>query len=300
MGIPTDTGRHHLNHLQAEEDSTALQSSSLDPHNTLEEITRNAQHLTGASGAALALSIGKVISCRACSGYLTPPVGTQLNTHTGLTATCVQTAEIVRCDNTQTDPRVDSSKCVGVRSILAVPVFDGPDVAGVLEVFSSNPNRFTDRHAIVLQLLARLVETHLNYVPRGNTPPASDAKPKRKDLDGSNSEPSGVGCLSCGQRNPQGSQFCNRCGVILCISPQPDRSIDLSLTEGMQPIDREGLREIYKLIVGDAGRATWNEIYAKLLANQQNPSAPTTAETAKKKDTPKAFGRTDAKNELTA
>jgi hypothetical protein len=234
---------------------------------------------------------------------LTPPVGTQLNTQTGLTATCVRTAEIVRCDDIQTDPRVDSSKCAGVGSILAVPVFDGAKVAGVLEVFSGKSNRFTDRHAIGLQLLARLVETHLNYASRSSAPLAAavcDAKTTRSDPETPKSDASRVGCLSCGQRNPQGSQFCNRCGVILAISQEPDRSADLILLEGMQPIDREGIREIYKLIAGDTGRPTWSEIYAKLVANQQGPCSPTTGEPPKKKDTQKGFGRTGAKNELTA
>ena len=96
---------------------------------------------------------------------LAPPVGTRLNTDTGFTATCVQTAEVVRCDDTGTDPRVDGSSCVelGIHSILAVPVFDAQKVAGVLEVLSNEPKRFTDRHATALKLLARLVETLVNY-----------------------------------------------------------------------------------------------------------------------------------------
>jgi len=127
MEIPADNSRrHHLN--RAEKDSAVPQGSSpdFDPNRTLEEITRSAQHITGASGAALALSDGKVMACRACSGYLAPPVGTQLNTDTGLTATCVQTAEVVRCDDTEADPRVDSSKCIGVRSISGGACFRRP------------------------------------------------------------------------------------------------------------------------------------------------------------------------------
>src|ERR1700690_4228105 len=145
-------GRRHLYRVENGFAVPMESSPDSDPNRTLEEITRSAQHLTGASGAALALSDGQVISCRACSGYLAPPVGTRLRTDTGLTATCVRTAAVVRCDDTQADPRVDSSKCSGIRSILAVPVFDNPSVAGVLEVFSSEPNKFTDRHVTALQL----------------------------------------------------------------------------------------------------------------------------------------------------
>src|ERR1700687_2861611 len=111
----------------SEKDSIRLQGSSpdFDSNKILEEITRSAQHATGASGAALVLSDGKIMSCRACSGGLGPPVGTRLNTDTGFTATCVKTKEVVRCDDTETDARVDGSSCIelGIRSILAVPVF---------------------------------------------------------------------------------------------------------------------------------------------------------------------------------
>jgi hypothetical protein len=310
MEISADKSqRHHTG--RTEKDSAVPQSSipNLAPDRTLEEIARSAQHLTGASGAALALSDGKVMSCRACSGFLAPPVGTQLSIDAGLTATCVQNAEVIRCDDTETDPRVDSSKCIGVRSILAVPVFDDPGVAGVLEVLSSKPNRFTDRHVTALRLLARLVETHVNYVSRGRRDPdvsACDDKPTANDPDAENASVARVGCLSCGHRNPPGSQFCNRCGVILCISSAPfDKTIDLSLLEGTESIDNEGIREIYKLISGSAGLATWNDIYPRLLANlecasvRNRPPTAATGETAKREETVKRFGTTEAANEPT-
>jgi hypothetical protein len=311
MGIPADNSRRdHLN--CAEKDSAVPQGwgSDFDPDRTLEEITRSAQHLTGASGAALALSNGEVISCRARSGYLAPPLGTHLNAKAGLTATCVQTAEVVRCDDTDADPRVDRSKCIGIRSILVVPVFDSPAVAGILEVLSGKPKMFTDRHVTVLQLLARVVETQVNYVFRGNAPldtSAAHAKPTQSDSGATNADVPRVGCLSCGHRNPQGSQFCNRCGLILRISADSlDATADLSLQEGTGLTDNEGLREIYKLISGSAGLATWNDIYAKLLANLQSPTAPgkphltATEEKGKREDTAKKLGGTDGNNELTA
>jgi hypothetical protein len=277
------------------------------PDRTLEQLTRSAQHVTGASGAALALSDGKVMLCRACSGYLAPPVGTQLNTDTGLTATCARTAAVVRCDDTEADPRVDKSKCTGVRSILAVPVFNDPDVAGVLAVLSRKPKGFTDRHVTALQLLARVVETHVDYVSRGSgplNPPASDAKLTGSDS-GANTDGARVLCFPCGQANPQGSHFCNRCGAIL-FSPDPlDKTVELSRPEGMGSTDNEGLKEIYKLISENVGLATWQDISAKLLASLEGPSAQeqshtaATKETARREETVKGLGRTEGTNELT-
>jgi hypothetical protein len=310
MAFPVDeSGRHHLNREATNSAVPRSSSPGPDPNRTLEEITRSALHLTGASGAALALSDGKMMSCRASSGYLAPPVGTQLNTDTGLTATCVQTAKVVSCDDTEADSRVDASKCRGVRSILAVPIFNHPDVAGVLEVLSSKPKRFSDKHVNALQLLARLVETHVNYVSRANSPvdaSAFDAKPPAHDSGPANPEVPRVGCLSCGHRNPQGSQFCNRCGLILSIAPDPlEKTAGLSLPEGTRSIDPEDLKEIYKLISGTAGLATWPDIYAMLLASLQAASAPGKPPTAPAEETPvgeettNRFGRTEGTNELT-
>ena len=269
----------------AEKNSVSLRGSSpefdfsgTDSNRTLEEITRSALHATGASGAALVLSDGKVMSCRACSGELAPPVGTRLNPDAGFTATCVRTGEIVRCDDTATDPRIDGSSCIqlGIGSILAVPVFDGPKVAGVLEVLSTETKKFGERHVTALNLLARLVETLVNYAPRNGSPDSRIANPTPAAAN-SNRASTGeakVMCLSCGHRNPQDSQFCNRCGVILLVSlGHTETAQDLVESETAESGANKGLREIYKIISENAGRATWTEIDAKLMANLQNTSA---------------------------
>ena len=274
----------------------------LDSNRAFDEIARSAQHLTGASGAALVLSNGTLMSCRACSGDIAPPVGTRLNTETGFTATCVRTAEFVRCDDTGTDSRVDGSSCaeLGIRSILAVPIFDGLKVAGVLEVLSNQPGRFTNRHVTALKLLGRLVETLVSGGSRNDSvldTATTDARPQSNNSSKANTAEAKVVCLSCGHSNPQDSQFCNRCGVIVLTSPVPmDTTPDLNRPSLEENTD-EGLRDIYKLIAGSAGLATWNEIYAKLLANMQsapapeNPRAAAPEKIATREDNVSGFGR---------
>src|SRR5690349_8744419 len=102
MGISADSVHDPIERQNNENAPFLPQGTNFRlPEKILQEITRTAQRLTAAEGAALALSDKKVISCRACSGYLTPPVGTVLNTQSGLTALCITTAEIVRCDDTR-------------------------------------------------------------------------------------------------------------------------------------------------------------------------------------------------------
>jgi hypothetical protein len=262
----------------------------LDSDKTLEEITRSALHATGASGSALVLSDAVGMSCRSSSGELAPPAGTRLNTDTGFTAMCVRTAEVVRCDDTKNDPRVDGSSCaqLGIRSILAVPIFSAQKVAGVLEVLSNEPKRFTDRHVNALKLLARLVETLVDYASQGDASlPTLTPEPKIQSNDSgtANSRQVKLTCLSCGHPNPQGSQFCNRCGVIMLSSPDYSETTPEpgGLGGGLSNSD-EGLKEIYSLISGSAGRLTWNEIYPKLLAHLQSTSAQDKAPAATPKE----------------
>lgn len=66
----------------------------------------------------------------------------------------------------------------------------------------------------------------------------------------------------------------------------------------------EGLKEIYSLISGSAGRPTWNEIYPKLLAHlrsttaQDKAPAATPKEAVKKDDSVVGFSRAQATPEL--
>ncbi|HWY56289.1 MAG TPA: GAF domain-containing protein [Terriglobales bacterium] len=261
---------------------------------SLDAITRSAQYATGASGAALVLSHENVMSCRACSGELGPPVGTRLNADTGFTATCVRTAEVVRCDDTQTDPRVDGSSCVelGIRSILAVPIFNAQDVAGVLEVLSNEPKKFTDRHAAALQLLARLVESLADYVSRPQVSPGTiemSAKSQSSSEAGkATKDQTKLTCLSCGHPNPQSSQFCNSCGVVLFsfLGPQ-DSTVDSNLSESKKSSTDEGVKEICEIISGNAGPATWNEISKRLLADQHRGTVQDKPRLAAKEQTTK-------------
>ncbi len=257
----------------AAKDCVAPQPSIPDQE-ILDQITRSAQYATGASGAALILSDGKIMSCRACSGSLAPPVGTTLNTETGFTAACVRTAAAVRCDDTQADPRVDGSSCkeLGIGSILAVPIFNGPGVTGVLEVLSNTPQSFTDRHAAGLQLLGRLVETLSNYdspISVSFQSAISDVKPREIEPGSATINDPKIVCISCRQENPQGSQFCNRCGVILFsfLGPE-DAKVDQSPAVVSDSSNNEDLKQIRKVIAGNGLPATWNEISKRLLADQ--------------------------------
>jgi hypothetical protein len=117
---------------------------------------------TGATGAAIALVQGQDIVCHAAAGPLAPSIGVCLDPGTGLSGSCIQTRRLQQCVDTQTDPRVDSEACrrFGVRSIVALPLMDGDELLGIVEILSSRPNAFSPRDLDSLKALTdRILET---------------------------------------------------------------------------------------------------------------------------------------------
>jgi hypothetical protein len=89
-------------------------------------------------------------------------VGVCLDPRKGLSGSCIQTRRLQQCVDTETDPRVDPEACrqLGVRSIVVLPLIDGDELFGIVEVLSSRPNAFAPRDLDTLQALTvRIVES---------------------------------------------------------------------------------------------------------------------------------------------
>jgi TonB family protein len=128
----------------------------------LNEIVEQACLATAASGAAVALLRDGGMVCCASSGANAPELGARLDSDLGLTAECVATKRLQRCDDAQNDPRADieASCSLGVRSVIVVPLLREGDLLGVLEVFSSQPGVFRERDEITLEaLVQRILKT---------------------------------------------------------------------------------------------------------------------------------------------
>ena len=135
------------------------------------EILQQARLTTAASGAVIALARGDKMVCRASLGDKAPSVGVCLNTRSGLSGICVQTREMQLCDDTLADPRVNAMACsdLGIRSIVVLPVLDGAELWGVLEVFSSFPRAFSDSDLEALQSLSRRVSQTVHEAIEGGS-----------------------------------------------------------------------------------------------------------------------------------
>ncbi len=136
-----------------------FKSLGADLNAALTLIAGRAWSITRGTGAAVALADDNGMSCRAVAGTAVPDVGTQVDIAAGFTGECLRCLRPLRCDDSQSDSRVDSDTCLrlGIRSILAAPVLYERDLVGLLEVFSTQPFAFDNGDLAVVERLAQTV-----------------------------------------------------------------------------------------------------------------------------------------------
>ena len=161
-----------------------LEPNGFDRETTLQLTAERALALTRATGAAIALSEGSdsEMVCMASAGSDAPPFGTRLHVGSGFSGECVRTGRSLRCDDSETDDRVDREGCksLGIRSMVAVPIRPGNKVTGLLEVFSPQPYAFNANDISALQQLTGSILPALSPIPPGHASPAPVQKEKER------------------------------------------------------------------------------------------------------------------------
>jgi putative methionine-R-sulfoxide reductase with GAF domain/uncharacterized Zn finger protein (UPF0148 family) len=187
-------------------------SANLEEHeleSALQLLVERAQYITGATGAALALPQGDEMVCRASAGACAPTVGARLQVRSGLTGESMSRRQLLRCDNAETDPRVNLETCraLGIASIVVLPLLRRTgEVRGLFELFSDHPYAFEERDLVALERMAALTITALDLAdqqhdsvtfapPRQSRPaetrpvPAASAAPQAKEIPKPQSSP---------------------------------------------------------------------------------------------------------------
>lgn len=145
------------------ETQTRIATAGLTPEEVVRVIVEQTQRLTDSSGAVVELHDGDEMVYWAVSGTAEAQIGLRLSAAHSLSGLCVRTGNILRCDDSETDERVDREACrrVGLRSMLVVPlVYRGVPV-GVLKVLSPNPNAYGARDVRALELMSDLIGASL-------------------------------------------------------------------------------------------------------------------------------------------
>jgi putative methionine-R-sulfoxide reductase with GAF domain len=132
---------------------------------TLQLLAEQAQYITGASGAAIALRDRGEMVCRASAGSSAPEVGSLLQVDSGLSGESVRTRQTLRCDDAATDPRVNRESCeaLGIASVVVMPLVQGNEVIGVFELFSEKAHVFQGRDITALERMGTMVFAVLEH-----------------------------------------------------------------------------------------------------------------------------------------
>ena len=143
--------------------SRVLEETELE--SALQLLVERAQYITGATGTALALPQGEEMVCRASAGTSAPAVGARLQVRSGLTGESITRRQLLRCDNAETDARVNLEACraLGIASIVVLPLLRrNGEVRALFELFSDHPYAFEERDLIALERMADLTLTALD------------------------------------------------------------------------------------------------------------------------------------------
>ena len=159
---------------------TGALSTELALDLVLHTLVEQAQDVSGATGAAIALLRDGEMVCRATTGDNAPDLGVRVETGSSLAGTCLQTGQVQQCRDTETDARVNPEACrrLGVRSMLLVPLVDAGEIFGVLQVFSPWPNVFGEREISALQALGQRIAENKRAAESGKaTAPVVQPEP---------------------------------------------------------------------------------------------------------------------------
>jgi len=134
---------------------------------------------TGGSAVAIALAEGpNGMICRASVGANSPGLGTRVDIESGLSGECVRSGWTLRCDDAESDPRVNSAACrrLDIRSIVAAPIQVDSEVLGLIEAFSDKAQAFWRQDVKTLEHAARTIAEAI--AQRNSAPPPPEIEPE--------------------------------------------------------------------------------------------------------------------------
>lgn len=154
-------------------ENDTIQTNLPDMTSALNTIVKEIWSLTSADGAAIAVRDQQGLRCLASIGNA-PPVDSRPQTESRFTRECFESGRVIRCEDAETDLRVDPSvaRALHLRSALAVPIARQGSVVGIIEVFSGLPFAFDTANVDELERIARSLAPLLAPWPgqNGNNP----------------------------------------------------------------------------------------------------------------------------------
>ena len=139
-------------------------NADFDVTEIMKLVAERTRVLTVATGAVIEMLDGSELVYTAATGELAGSAGTRVAVDGSLAGMALDTREILRADDTETDHRVNRAACrkLNIRSMVVVPLLMNGIPFGVLKVSASTPNAF-DNHAVdILELMASVIATAMS------------------------------------------------------------------------------------------------------------------------------------------
>jgi len=129
----------------------------------MRRVVRQTMRFTGATGAVVEQVDGDELVYVCADGSIAAHVGLRLQRRGSLSGLATVNRQIQRCDDSETDPRVNREACrvIRARSMLIVPLVFGDRVIGVLKATSERPAAFGPLDQQAMQQSAGIIAAAL-------------------------------------------------------------------------------------------------------------------------------------------
>jgi len=267
--------------------------SIVDP--ALNEYARNLVAGLSASAVAIAIELDGRMTCRARAGTVAPDVGTPVDRDRGITGECVRTGMVVRCEDTQSDPRVDAHVCTQLQigSILVTPLLHRREVLGVIEAFFSLPGAFDESDIQFLESVAKDIVVRL----RGEDEPAETPEEHSGNASGAEVDPTGARLIATSEEaqpvepEPIEQAVPSTGEADAAESPVPATTIVITTPEGSPRWPRIAIATV---ALGAVAFAVFLVRHSAMTNAPAQPAAATAVRSDELKDLRKAAVRGDA------
>jgi diguanylate cyclase (GGDEF)-like protein len=144
---------------------TEITAADLDSSEVMRLVVNRAQELTGARAGVIEVPEGDEMVYTVTTGDATPYLGIRLNRDSSLSGLALDVDQVLHCNDTELDPRIDraASRRVKARSMIAVPLRHDGEAFGVLKVYSAEPNAFGPEQVETLQLLTESISAQMAH-----------------------------------------------------------------------------------------------------------------------------------------
>jgi diguanylate cyclase (GGDEF)-like protein len=128
-------------------------------------VLARSQALTGADGAMVSLVEGEELLTRAASGISAGLVGRRRPLRETVARFAIEGGVPLLISDCETDPRINRElqKLTGDRSLICVPLFQGGEVIGALNVLSSSEARLTERNRQTMEMVSVILSAAVSY-----------------------------------------------------------------------------------------------------------------------------------------